>query len=276
MITMQTDAPVNIFHQTESDFCIFDFRFFASLPDGRGLISCHANNAVMIVNSSGDIIGQLSEGIAKPEGIAVNSKGIVHVVDRHNNCIHVFDKDLIHQRGIVMDFQEPGKLNQPVGIAISKLDDRIVIADNENQRVLVLTEDGKYISTLKASFFCPCGVALYNHPVHGELTIVSEWGAGRVQVFKPDGALFSLYGGIEHAHHVVVDAHGIIHVTEYSNQKVKRFDLNGELFKGGEWDGSVVSLVSDDQGLTALVMRNQVVKIVKGAYKKRKAVGIIL
>lgn len=278
---MQTDTPVNIYNKNnESELCIFDFRFFLSLPDGRGLISCHAMNAVLIVNEGGDIIGQLSCGIAKPEGIAMNSKGVVYVVDRHKNCIHVFDKDLTQQRGIVMDFQEPGKLNQPVGIAVSKLDDRIFIADNENHRVLVLAEDGKYISTLTGSsdtrFFCPCGVALYNHPTHGELTIVSEWGAGRVQVFKPDGVLFALYGGVEHAHHVVVDDCGIIYVTEYSNRKIKTFDLDGELLGGGEWGASAVSLVSGDQGLRAIVMRDQVVKIVKETKKKRKAIEINL
>jgi DNA-binding beta-propeller fold protein YncE len=273
---MQTDT-FNIYNQnTESDF-----RFFARLSDGRGLLSCHALNAVLVVNSGGDVIGQLSEGIAKPEGIAVNSKGFVYVVDRHNNCIHVYDENLIHQRGILTDFQEPGKLNQPVGIAISKVDDRIYVADNENHRVLALTADGKYISTLAGSsgipFFCPCGLALFNHPVHGELIIVSEWGGGRVQVFKTSGALFALYGGVEHAHHVVVDNDGIIYVSEYSTRKIKKFNINGDLLGGSEWGNSAVSIVAaNGGGVDSVVMRNQVVMVIKDCKRRRRDMELII
>ena len=264
---------MNIYNRSESA----DYRFFARLPDGRALLSCHARNVVVIVNGNGDEVGKLEDGqIKKPEGIAVNSKGHVFVVDRHNHCIRVFDEKLVQQRGIVTDFQPVGRMNQPVGIAISTIDDSIYVADNENHRVLVFTAAGEYRSTLgdnygsaPGKFFCPCGVALYVHPVYGEMVIVSEWGGGRVQVFKADGSLFALYGGVEHAHHVVVDADGIIYVSEYSARKIRKFSLTGDILGGGEWTSSAVSLVAGKSGVDAVVTPIQVV-LVLGECKKRR------
>ncbi len=261
METPESAAPtvLNIYAHNPSA----DWRFFARLPDGRALVSCHARNAVLIVDAAGKETGRLDCEFAKPEGIAVNSKGHAFVVDRFHHCVHVFDSNLKQIRGIVTDFQQPGRLNQPVGIAISPADDSIWIADNENHRVLHLNADGQYISTLGSGYgtapghlFCPCGIALHNHPSHGELVIVSEWGGGRVQVFKA-GQVFSIYGGVQHAHHVVVDSRGVVYATEYATRKIKKFSLDGELV--GEWADSAVSLVAGQTGLDIVVLRKELV-----------------
>lgn len=270
------EGPHNIFNSNFES----DFRFFVRLHDGRGLLSCHSLNVVLVVNGNGDVMGRISEGICKPEGIAVNSKGFIHVVDRHKNCIHVFDKNLSLQRSICMNNNDPGPMNQPVGIAISGVDDRIYVADNENHRVLVLSAEGEHVFTFGSGgygtapgrFFCPCGVAIFNHPVHGELVIVSEWGGGRVQVFRVTGTLFALYGGVSHAHDVVVDSDGIVYVSEYSTRRIKRISLDCELVGGGEWGGSAVSLVAGRSGLDSVVMRDQVVSVLKEEKKRKRAV----
>ena len=139
-----------------------NYRFFTKLPDGRALLSCHAKNTVLVVDEAGIIVDTVKISFGRPEGIAVNSKGQILIVDRNHHCIHVFDKDLAHQKSIVTDHQIPGKLNQPVGIAISASDDRIWVADNENHRVLVLAADGEYLTTLGNGYgtapgqlFCP-------------------------------------------------------------------------------------------------------------------------
>ena len=257
-----------------------DYRFYAPLPDGRALVSCHAQNAVLVVDKEGNVQGRLetTPTFAKPEGIALNSKGQVFVVDRFNHCIHIFNPDLTHHSSIVPRCSDLKSLNQPVGIAISALDDRIWVADNENHRVVVLSAEGKYISTLGNGYgtapgqlFCPCGVALFDHPVHGELVIVSEWGGGRVQVFRSTGEVFNIYSGVQHAHHVVVDAKGTVIVTEYATRRLKRFNLDGD--QGGVQDASVVSLVErKHDGLSFLIEQHRVVRLWGGGYlKKRKA-----
>jgi DNA-binding beta-propeller fold protein YncE len=114
-----------------------NYRFFARLPDGRSLLSCHAQNAVLVADERGEVVGKVDVPFSRPEGIAVNGKGQVFIVDRNQHCIHVLDEHLAHQRSIVTDHQTIGRLNQPVGIAVS--DDRIWVADNENHRVRVLS-----------------------------------------------------------------------------------------------------------------------------------------
>ena len=228
-----------------------DYRFLAELPDGRCLLSCHKQNAVLVVDSkaAGNVTGRL-EGVefSRPEGIAIDQQGRVLVVDRYNHCIRVFDSQLTYQTRIGAAGTGDAEFNQPVGIAVSPVDGRIWIADNENHRVQALdgstfsTSLGLGLGTKPGQLYCPCGIALYNHAQHGELVIVSEWGGGRVQVFKTNGDVFAIFAAVQHAHHVAVDADGNVIVSEYATRKIKRFSLDGEW---KELQASTVSIGPD-------------------------------
>jgi hypothetical protein len=86
-----------------------------------------------------------------------------------------------------------------------------------------------------------------------------------------DGSLFALYGGVSHAHDVVVDSEGIVYVTEYSSRKIKKFSLDGEMVGGAEWSSSAVSLVPDASGLYSVVMPDRVVVVLKEVKKRRSS-----
>jgi DNA-binding beta-propeller fold protein YncE len=244
-----------------------NLRFCASLPDGRILASCHSRNAVIIADAEGNEMGKLEANFSHPEGIAV-AEDKIYVVDRHHHCIHVFKtSSLDHESTIGSPGSCPGQFNQPVGIAVSTVDKRIWIADNENHRVQALGEDGRIFGsygTEPGQFFCPCGIALYVHPVHGELVIVSEWGGGRVQVLRAtDGSVYSVFGGVNHAHSVAVDGGGIVYVSNYAERKVQRFSITGE------WKAFSKSVVSlDAQGL--LVFQNGLHRSEENGKKKRR------
>jgi hypothetical protein len=87
---------------------------------------------------------------------------------------------------------------------------------------------------------------------------VSEWGGGRVQVFKEHSAVLTILGGVPHAHHVAVDGKGNIYVSEYATARVKRFALDGEVISNA---GSVVSLVpfKNAKGIEVFVMQKRLI-----------------
>ena len=275
-MVQKKSPPINIYTCNPAA----DYRFILRLQDGRTLVSCHAeDNAVLVADENGDVVSCMETEFSRPEGIAVNSEGRIAIVDRYNNCIRVFEADLKPHRTIVTEFQSCGKLNQPVGIAISSVDDRVYVADNENHRVLILDAKGKYLGTLgngycsaPSQMFCPTGICLYNHPIHGELAIVSEWGGGRVQVFKvATGDLFSIFGGVAHAHHVVV-SEGVVYVSEYATRRIKRFSLDGDW---RERDASAVSLVAGSGGLAMVVTQQRVVVVGLGNELEQEEVAVV-
>jgi DNA-binding beta-propeller fold protein YncE len=244
-----------------------NLRFFLELPDGRCLVSSHGQNAVLIVDSksTGNVIGKLEDvQFAHPEGMAIDQKGRILIVDRYHHCIHAFDSQLAYLTRIGSRGTGNAEFNQPVGIAVSSVDGRIWIADNENNRIQALdgstfsTSVGLGFGTKPGQLFCPCGIALYNHTEHGELVIVSEWGGGRVQVFKTNGDVFAIFPGVHHAHHLFVEADGSILVSEYATRKIKRFNLDGEW---NQLSTSTVSITAD-----CFVMQDRIVR----RSKKRK------
>ena len=225
-----------------------NLRFMLPLPDGRRLVSSHGHNAVLIVDARGDVTGRLEGAqFAHPEGLALDRDGRVLVVDRYNHCIHAFDSQLAYVARIGARGGGEAEFNQPVGIAVSAVDGRVWITDNENHRVQALDGGGAFSASIGLGFgtrpgqlFCPCGIALHVHPHHGELVVVSEWGGGRVQVFRPNGDVFAIFPGVQHAHHVSVEADGTVLVSEYATRRVKRFSIDGE--PAAEMSASVVSI----------------------------------
>ena len=252
-----------------------NWRFSAALGDGRRLVSCHGRNAVFVADAEGAVVGRLEADFASPEGIAVAGNR-VYVVDRYHHCVHEFEAEAAgggfrHLRTLGGHGSGPGQFNQPVGVAVSAADGRIWVADNENHRIQALSaaDDGSPPLILGSyggapgEFFCPCGIALYTHRTHGELVVVSEWGGGRVQVLKAaDGSVFSVFGGVPHAHSVAVDGAGTVCVANYAERKVQRFSLTGG------WKAFSKSVVSlDAQGV--LVFQNWLERGPEEAKQKR-------
>lgn len=254
----QRSAWMSVFEERPSN----DFRFLLKLPDKRLLLSCHSTNSVLVLDSNGKQVSAISGWFSKPEGLALVDDH-VFVVDRYNHCIHVFNANTLdHITAFGGPGQEPGMFNQPVGIAVGE-GGVLWVADNENHRVQALTRTGQHIKTLgftgmisndPGSFFCPCGVATYTHPQHGELVLVSEWGGHRVQVFRGD-KVFAIYPGIQNAHSLYVEK-GVIHVSEYGSAGLRKYYLDGERI---QLEHSAVSLSASDGGML-VVERHRLIR----------------
>jgi hypothetical protein len=77
-------------------------------------------------------------------------------------------------------------------------------------------------------FSRPCALAIYDHPLHGELIVVCEWGGNRVQVITADGGVLAVFEEIKKPYHVVVDAGGALYVTEFVTREIKRLTLGNQ------------------------------------------------
>ncbi len=82
----------------------------------------------------------------KPMGIAVNSAGIIHVVDSNNNRIQRFDSGCRFRGKFGTKGQGNNQFNCPERIAITSKDD-IIITDTGNYRIQIFDKNGNYIST---------------------------------------------------------------------------------------------------------------------------------
>jgi hypothetical protein len=82
-----------------------------------------------------------------PSAIAVNEKGNIYITSRENNKISVFDSNGKFVKTIGRFGAGPGEFQfLGMGDQISFFKDIMLINDQRNRRVQVLTEEGKYIS----------------------------------------------------------------------------------------------------------------------------------
>ena len=115
-----------------------------------------------------------------------------------------------------------GEFNQPVGVAVCPVTDRIVVADMEKQRVLVFDASLKHVMNIAKYgngpyLRCPWGVAV-NHA--GEI-IVSDSGASTVSIYNQNGSYSrQLPGPWINPCGIAVDTNGDIYVCDDGNIKV--------------------------------------------------------
>ena len=203
-----------------------EFRFGAVLPDGRLLISNHATDQVLVAEKSGVVIcAVIDSHFNKPEGLAVDPKAKeIYVADRYNHCIKVFDFEFVLKRTM----GGKGILNQPAGIAFDLASFHLYVADSQNHRIAVFNPHGVLVHTIGSGFgkkenqLCgPSAVALYNG-----LVIVSEYGNGRLQVFKNAKSIL-VVDGFPMAQHVVCDPNtGKIYVSLHIHKRIRKIQIH--------------------------------------------------
>ncbi|XP_068761638.1 E3 ubiquitin-protein ligase TRIM71-like [Montipora capricornis] len=83
------------------------------------------------------VVGELDlqrQTLDNPEGISVNSKGLIAVTDYNKNCILMFDKEGKYLRKFGRRGEKAGELNGPSGLTFVD-DDNILVADTLNHRI---------------------------------------------------------------------------------------------------------------------------------------------
>ena len=119
-----------------------------------------------------------------PRGIAL-SNGEIFVTDTGNERVQVFGPDGTFLRAFGGFGSEPGKLVEPVGIAIGP-DDNVYVADSGNARLSVFTKDGTPVGQYPVESWTNQGERL-NYIRFGPdgLLYMTSPGAGVLEAFSP-------------------------------------------------------------------------------------------
>ena len=147
-----------------------------------------------------------------PAGIALNASGDVFVSDGYANCrVHRFSSDGELLRSWGEPGNGPGQFNLPHGVWIDSRG-RVLVADRENDRVQVFTQEGEFITAWKAELI---GAAVFC--VDDEDTVyVCEHNGGYISILNLDGELLARWGDEIHksCHGIWVDSHKDIYVVQ--------------------------------------------------------------
>ena len=147
-----------------------------------------------------------------PAGIALAPSGDIFIADGYANArVHRFSPDgkLLLSWGEPGD--GPGQFNIPHGVWVDR-HGRVLIADRENDRVQVFTQEGEYITTWPTRLIGP---ALFY--VDGEDTVyIPEHNGGFVSILTLEGERLAQWGSEIHrsCHGICLDSHGDIYVAQ--------------------------------------------------------------
>lgn len=119
-----------------------------------------------------------------PRGVVVHD-GLIYVTDTGNERVQVFQADGTFVRAMGGYGSEPGKLIEPVGIAIGP-DGNVYVADSGNGRIAIFTPDGQFVQNidipawqnqperLNYLAFAPTGVLYATSPSTGEVLAIGN------------------------------------------------------------------------------------------------------
>ncbi|MBI5470900.1 MAG: 6-bladed beta-propeller [Ignavibacteriae bacterium] len=117
--------------------------------------------------------------MARPQGIAVDSKGCIYVTDIALKGVHVFDFE--EKEHTLFQGDDDHQFVSPVGIAVSP-DGMLYVSDSEIGAVLVFDPDGDYKFTISKGLKRPTGICLSSGALY-----VADTGLNRVVVFDEAG-----------------------------------------------------------------------------------------
>ena len=146
-----------------------------------------------------------------PAGIAFNPAGEVFIADGYANArMHKFSPEGKHLLSWGGPGTGPGQFNLPHGVWVDR-HGRVLVADRENDRVQVFTQDGKHITTWPTKLI---GVAVFCVD-DDDIVYVPEHNAGMVSILTLEGERLAQWGSEIHrsCHGIWVDSHRDLYVV---------------------------------------------------------------
>jgi DNA-binding beta-propeller fold protein YncE len=192
--------------------------------DDRALLVDRDAHQVMIFDTSGQLHATLGERhhprfgspFNHPTDVAVAPNGDIYVCDGYGNAhVHCFSADGKHRRTWGGIGTGPGQFSTPHGIWVTA-DGRVLVADRENNRVQISTDEGTYIGEW--------GDLYHPMDIYGDAdgTIFVTDQAPRIVAYSPRGEVLGRCKAVAtYSHGIGGDAAGNLFLCESSGTLTK-------------------------------------------------------
>ncbi|MBI2170714.1 MAG: hypothetical protein HYU30_01640 [Chloroflexi bacterium] len=147
-----------------------------------------------------------------PTGIVEAPNGNLFVSDGYANArVHKFTSMGVYITSWGEPGIGPGQLNLPHGVWIDGKG-RVLVADRENDRIQLFTQEGEYLAEWKPGMVGPANVCLDAQGI----VYVAEHNSGYVSVLSPEGELLARWGSEKYRsmHGIWVDSHRDLYVAQ--------------------------------------------------------------
>ncbi|KAK2146694.1 hypothetical protein LSH36_589g02076 [Paralvinella palmiformis] len=195
-------------------------------------------------------------------------------------------KKLGGQRGC-----DPGQFTWPRGVAVSPVNDSLVVADSSNHRVQMFDLDGNFVSMFGSygqsdgEFDCLAGIAIN---LMGDIIIADRYNH-RIQVFDRYGQFSLKFGGqgggdgeLNYPWGVACDTEGFIYVCDKENNRIQVFQANGTFVRkfgsqgsrAGQLDNPHYATVSHDGKVIVSDCNNHRLQVFSNTGRFIKTIGL--
>src|ERR671924_648670 len=170
-----------------------------------------------------------------PEGIAVDRRGNVYVVDTGNNRIQKFSANGSFIGKFGSFGTNDASFDAPEGIAVDRRGN-VYVVDTGNNRIQKFSANGSFIGkfgsfgTNDASFDAPEGIAVDRR---GNVYVV-DTGNSRIQKFSANGSFIGKFGSFgtndasfDAPEGIALDQQGNVYVVDTGNNRIQKFSANG-------------------------------------------------
>ena len=125
-----------------------------------------------------------------PTTIAVDAHGSIHVVDRGNARVQVFDSEGVFKYMFGKAGKGEGEFSNPFCVAVNSKGE-VIVTDTDNARVQMFAHHGKFQrafgSTVSSGAWKPMGVVVNSMD---RMIVVDAGNEHSVQAYNPDGTLY--------------------------------------------------------------------------------------
>ena len=171
---------------------------------------------------------------AFPQGVAVDDKGNVYVVDLGNRRVEKFDNNGNFLFTFGTKGAGNGQFENPIGIAIGK--DSIYVVDNSRNDIQKFDMTGEFVAqwgsqgSINGQFLLPQGIAVDSS---GDVYVV-DTGNSRIEKFDNTGKYLLTFGqsGLGDGQFlsprsIATDSQGSIYVADSGNNRIEKFTEDG-------------------------------------------------